>query len=165
MNPPLSLRFLLFLPIFSFLLISCGKKDPITDADTHLQQKVEYLQAKGRFLAAENSKALQEKTTEPPVLTTIADVKSIFPKSKPMPEPWAAMLTFSMLHTQGRSEVMRENFRIIFEFEAPYWAIAKMESEQFWRKTGQHVSWKEITLESNKDGWDMVSSLLGLSGP
>lgn len=165
MNPPDCLRFALSLFISTFLLISCGKEDPFKAADTHLQQKVEYLQAKGRFLAAENSKALQEKSTEPPVLTTIVDVKSIFPKSKPMPQPWAAMITFSMLHMQGRSEIMRENFHIIFEFEAPYWAIAKMESEQFWRKTGQHVSWKEITLESNKDGWDMISSLLGLSGP
>ena len=117
------------------------------------------------MLAAENSKTLKVKSEEPMILTTIVDVKSIFPKVKPMPEPWAAMITFSMVHMQERTEIMRENFRVIFEFESPYWVPAKMENEQFWRKTGQHTPWKEITKESNKDGWDMINSLLGLNGP
>ncbi len=156
-----STGFLLLLITF----VSCGKKDPFFDADKHLREKIEYIQAKGRMLAAENSKTLKVKSEEPMILTTIVDVKSIFPKVKPMPEPWAAMITFSMVHMQERTEIMRENFRVIFEFESPYWVPAKMENEQFWRKTGQHTPWKEITKESNKDGWDMINSLLGLNGP
>lgn len=158
-------KFLTLLTFFSFLILSCSKKDPFLDAETHLQQKVDYLQDKGRMLDQENQKALTQNPGEVVTDSKIVDVKKIFPKLKPMPEPWAAMITFSMVHTQQRTEIMRENFRVIFEFDPPYWVPVKMESEQLWRKNGHNIPWTEITKESNHDGWSMINSLLGLSGP
>jgi hypothetical protein len=160
-----SFKFLTLLTLFSFFFLSCAKKDPYLEAETHLQQKIEYLQDKGRMLEQENQKAHKQNPGEVVTDSKIVDVKKIFPKLKPMPEPWAAMITFSMVHTQQRAEIMRENFRIIFEFEPPFWVPVKMESEQLWRKNGHNVPWTEITKESNRDGWSMINSLLGLNGP
>lgn len=139
---------LLLLP---FLFVACIKNDPMANAEKHLKIKVQYLQDKA-------------KVVESPQLKII-NIDSIFPKEKPMPTPWAVMIRFTMVHFDENNEVMRENFRVIFEFEDPYWIPAKLESEQIWNKNAERVPWREITRESNKDAWSMVNSLLGLSGP
>jgi hypothetical protein len=151
MNKAPIARISLTLIALCFFFVSCSKDEPMVAAEAHLKDKVDYLAAKAKVLQTPEFK--------------IINIKKLFPKEKPMPEPWAAMVTFTMVHSQEGTEVMRENFRVIFEFEYPYWVPTKMENEQLWRKNGQNVPWREITTESNHDGWLMINSLLGLSGP
>ncbi|MES2307716.1 MAG: hypothetical protein V4507_02550 [Verrucomicrobiota bacterium] len=151
MNKALLARLSLSLLMISFLFVGCSKNDPMAAAEAHLKDKVDYITAKAKVLKTEDFK--------------ITNIKKLFPKEKPMTEPWVAMITFTMVHSQEGTEIMKENFRVIFEFNYPYWTPTKMESEQIWRKNGQNVPWHEITSESNHDGWSMINSLLGLSGP
>lgn len=141
--------------ILAFFLLmfmtACLQDDPMTRAEEHLKQKVTYLQDKAKILKSPELK--------------ITSIHSIFPKDKPMPEPWAAMITFTMIHSEANNEVMRENFRVIFEFEDPYWKPAKLESDQVWNKGGNRVPLRELTPEKDKDAWTMINSILGLSGP
>lgn len=131
-------------------VVACSKSDPVAEAEKHLALKLEYLTNKAKVI----------KSPE----TEIVNIKSQFPKSNPMPDPFVSRIQFSIIHYEAGQVVLKENFQVTFEFKSPYWTPTKMESEKLWTQ-GKNEPWTEITRESNRNGWQAINSLLGLFGP